>query len=275
MRLICAHQNYYLLCHLFYHLSTVCSASDVNKMNIANLGMIFCSTLRIDRFCFNWLVNSWGDCWTGCSTEEEEYKKMTLLRRQPSTASSSAQSQYHDASSAPESRSTSRAGTGVDRWPSNSSVSQKPRAQTPPPPPEPRSLTRSLSRVARRKGSSKDKDKDKDKESKEAKEAKERKKKERSNKPTPPLPSPWRSPNNSNSNSNTSNNKNGNYRDSDQSSLQVEVGRPPKSPLSDYSARTEGTDPPKPSPSLGSSADRLPGIQPTSPMMMGAGGAML
>jgi len=61
--------------------------SDVNKMNLSNLGMIFCSTLRIDRFCFNWLVNSWADCWAGCLTEEAEYERF-MPKRFPSNASS-------------------------------------------------------------------------------------------------------------------------------------------------------------------------------------------
>lgn len=80
--------NYYLLNHLFSHLSAVCSASDVNKMNLSNLGMIFCSTLRIDRFCFNWLVGSWDECWAGCATEEAEYLK-TLPQQRASTAPTS------------------------------------------------------------------------------------------------------------------------------------------------------------------------------------------
>lgn len=64
-------------------------------MNLANLGMIFCSTLRIDRFCFNWLVNSWADCWAGCNTEEEEYERITnALQRQPSTSTSDSRSVY-------------------------------------------------------------------------------------------------------------------------------------------------------------------------------------
>ncbi|KAI5857775.1 Rho GTPase activation protein [Tricharina praecox] len=82
--------NYYLLNHLFSHLSTVCMESDVNKMNLSNLGMVFCSTLRIDRFCFNWLVNNWADCWAGCLTEETEYQRSMPLRF-PSNSSSSHQ----------------------------------------------------------------------------------------------------------------------------------------------------------------------------------------
>ncbi|KAF8451516.1 hypothetical protein BGX38DRAFT_1142058 [Terfezia claveryi] len=67
--------NYYMLYSLSAHLSIVNQQSDVNKMNLSNLGMIFCSTLRIDRFCFNWLVGHWGDCWQGCWTERDELEK--------------------------------------------------------------------------------------------------------------------------------------------------------------------------------------------------------
>jgi len=61
--------------------------SDINKMNLSNLGMVFCSTLRIDRFCFNWLVTSWADCWAGCLTEDAEYQR-SMPKRNPSNASS-------------------------------------------------------------------------------------------------------------------------------------------------------------------------------------------
>ena len=67
--------NYYLLYTLFEHLSMVNQNSGVNKMNLSNLGMIFCSTLRIDRFCFNWLVGHWADCWQGCLTEKSELER--------------------------------------------------------------------------------------------------------------------------------------------------------------------------------------------------------
>jgi len=104
-------QNYYLLNHLFSHLSTICLASDINKMNLSNLGMIFCSTLRIDRFCFNWLVNSWSDCWAGCLTEEDEYQR-TLPKRCSSDASSN--TPHHRPTYSSDSRSTSRTGRTVD-----------------------------------------------------------------------------------------------------------------------------------------------------------------
>ncbi|KAF8472787.1 hypothetical protein BDZ91DRAFT_715807 [Kalaharituber pfeilii] len=67
--------NYYMLYSLSAHLSNVNRLSDVNKMNLSNLGMIFCSTLRIDRFCFNWLVGHWAECWQGCWTEKGELER--------------------------------------------------------------------------------------------------------------------------------------------------------------------------------------------------------
>jgi hypothetical protein len=48
-------------------------------MNLANLAMIFCSGLRIDRFMFTWLVLNWDECFRGCHTEEDEYKRINNL----------------------------------------------------------------------------------------------------------------------------------------------------------------------------------------------------
>ncbi|KAF8252789.1 Rho GTPase activation protein [Wilcoxina mikolae CBS 423.85] len=110
--------NYYLLNHLFSHLSTICLASDINKMNLSNLGMIFCSTLRIDRFCFNWLVNSWADCWAGCLTEEDEYIRTEQKRYPPSTSSSNCQQASSDSRTG---RPTEESDDKTDRWPSASS----------------------------------------------------------------------------------------------------------------------------------------------------------
>ncbi|KAI5804185.1 hypothetical protein DFH27DRAFT_396636 [Peziza echinospora] len=80
--------NYYMLYLLSAHLSNVNRQSDINKMNLSNLGMIFCSTLRIDRFCFNWLVGHWADCWQGCWTENEELEKTdpVVLKGRPNNS---------------------------------------------------------------------------------------------------------------------------------------------------------------------------------------------
>lgn len=106
-----------MLNHLFSHLSTICEASNVNKMNLSNLGMIFCSTLRIDRFCFNWLVNSWGDCWAGCLTEEEEYNRV-----EPCSANASAAYGQQKPSSS-GSAGAGTADSSTKRWGSAASCS--------------------------------------------------------------------------------------------------------------------------------------------------------
>ncbi|KAF3940257.1 hypothetical protein ABW19_dt0208257 [Dactylella cylindrospora] len=62
-------QNYYLLQVLTNHLSNVALAEDVTRMGLSNLAMIFCSTMKVDRYTFNWLVGSWSDCWGGCWEE--------------------------------------------------------------------------------------------------------------------------------------------------------------------------------------------------------------
>lgn len=67
--------NYYMLYSLTAHLSNVARHSEQNKMNLSNLGLIFCSTLRMDRFIFNWLVSDWSECWQGCWTEEKELQE--------------------------------------------------------------------------------------------------------------------------------------------------------------------------------------------------------
>ncbi|KAJ6259867.1 Rho-type GTPase-activating protein [Drechslerella dactyloides] len=63
-------QNYYLLQLLTNHLSNVRLAEDVTRMGLSNLAMIFCSTMKMDRYIFHWLVGSWSDCWGGCWAEE-------------------------------------------------------------------------------------------------------------------------------------------------------------------------------------------------------------
>ncbi|KAK6536107.1 hypothetical protein TWF281_000353 [Arthrobotrys megalospora] len=64
-------QNYYLLQLLTNHLSNVRLAEDVTRMGLSNLAMIFCSTMKMDRYIFHWLVGSWSDCWGGCWAEEQ------------------------------------------------------------------------------------------------------------------------------------------------------------------------------------------------------------
>ncbi|KKY28090.1 putative rho gtpase activator [Phaeomoniella chlamydospora] len=70
--------NYYLLFAITCHLSLLHSFSDKNKMDYRNLCICFQPCLKIDGFCFQFLVQDWKNCWQGCWTEkdylEEEYR---------------------------------------------------------------------------------------------------------------------------------------------------------------------------------------------------------
>jgi hypothetical protein len=70
--------NYYLLFAITCHLSLLLSHSDKNKMDFRNLCICFQPCMKIDVFCFRFLVCNWRDCWKGCKQEpkfiEDEYR---------------------------------------------------------------------------------------------------------------------------------------------------------------------------------------------------------
>ncbi|RMZ78123.1 hypothetical protein DV738_g3999, partial [Chaetothyriales sp. CBS 135597] len=70
--------NYYLLFAITCHLSLLTSFSDKNRMDYRNLCICFQPCLKMDAFCFQFLVMDWKNCWQGCWTEkeylEEEYR---------------------------------------------------------------------------------------------------------------------------------------------------------------------------------------------------------
>ncbi|KFA62557.1 hypothetical protein S40285_05698 [Stachybotrys chlorohalonatus IBT 40285] len=70
--------RYYLLFAITCHLSLLLAHSDKNKMDFRNLCICFQPCMKIDAFCFKFLVCDWRECWQGCKTEshfiEEEYK---------------------------------------------------------------------------------------------------------------------------------------------------------------------------------------------------------
>lgn len=69
--------NYYLLFAITCHLSLLLAHSDKNKMDFRNLCICFQPCMKIDVFCFKFLVCDWRECWKGCKNEaryiEEEY----------------------------------------------------------------------------------------------------------------------------------------------------------------------------------------------------------
>ena len=62
--------NYYLLFAITCHISLLHSCSQLNKMDYRNLCICFQPCLKVDGFCFQWLVLDWRNCWQGCWTEE-------------------------------------------------------------------------------------------------------------------------------------------------------------------------------------------------------------
>jgi len=70
--------NYYLLFAITCHLSLLLAHSDKNKMDFRNLCICFQPCMKIDAFCFKFLVCDWRDCWKGCKSEakyiESEYR---------------------------------------------------------------------------------------------------------------------------------------------------------------------------------------------------------
>lgn len=64
--------NYYLLFAITCHLSLLHSYADQNKMDYRNLCICFQPCLKIDAFCFQFLVIDWKECWQqGCWSEKE------------------------------------------------------------------------------------------------------------------------------------------------------------------------------------------------------------
>jgi len=82
--------NYYLLFAITCHLSLLTAYAEKNKMTYGNLCICFQPALRVDAFCFQFLVQDWRNCWQGCWTEkeylEEEYQILDAL--QPGAPSS-------------------------------------------------------------------------------------------------------------------------------------------------------------------------------------------
>lgn len=63
--------NYYLLFAVTCHLNLLHSYVEQNKMDFRNLCICFQPCMKIDAFCFYFLVCDWKNCWQGCWTERE------------------------------------------------------------------------------------------------------------------------------------------------------------------------------------------------------------
>ena len=63
--------NYYLLFAITCHLSLLTAYAAKNRMTYNNLCICFQPALKIDAFCFHFLVQDWRNCWQGCWTEKD------------------------------------------------------------------------------------------------------------------------------------------------------------------------------------------------------------
>lgn len=80
--------NYYLLFAITCHISLLHSCSEFNKMNYNNLCICFQPAIKIDAFCFQFLILDWRNCWQGCWTEKEylvEEVRLLEAAQQPQT----------------------------------------------------------------------------------------------------------------------------------------------------------------------------------------------
>lgn len=63
--------HYYLLFAITCHLNLLHTYVDHNKMDYRNLCICFQPCMKIDAYCFYFLVCDWKNCWQGCWTEKE------------------------------------------------------------------------------------------------------------------------------------------------------------------------------------------------------------
>src|SRR6202000_3461339 len=82
--------NYYLLFAITCHLSLLNSYADKNKMDYRNLCICFQPCMKIEAFCFQFLVLDWRNCWQGCWTEKEYLAEKVRCHTQRSLAPSPA-----------------------------------------------------------------------------------------------------------------------------------------------------------------------------------------
>ncbi|KAI1485462.1 hypothetical protein F5X96DRAFT_674623 [Biscogniauxia mediterranea] len=75
--------NYYLLFAITCHLSLLLAHSDKNKMDFRNLCICFQPCMKIDAFCFKFLVCDWRLCWQGCRNEARYIEEEYMLFQQP------------------------------------------------------------------------------------------------------------------------------------------------------------------------------------------------
>lgn len=119
--------NYYLLFAITCHLNLLHSYVDQNKMDYRNLCICFQPCMKIDAFCFQFLVCDWKNCWQGCWTEKEYVQKEKEMDEAEQKAAAEKNTATRSRSDLPQSSSSH------ERAVSSSSSSQADEEQHPRP----------------------------------------------------------------------------------------------------------------------------------------------
>ncbi len=110
--------NYYLLFAITCHLSLLLAHSEKNKMDFRNLCICFQPCMKIDAFCFKFLVCDWRDCWKGCKTEaqyiEQEYMLFDMITPGSAEGRSSTAVESHDERNVSSSDSSKPSSVSID-----------------------------------------------------------------------------------------------------------------------------------------------------------------
>jgi hypothetical protein len=110
--------NYYLLFAITCHLSLLLAHSEKNKMDFRNLCICFQPCMKIDAFCFKFLVCDWRDCWKGCKTEEhyiqQEYMLFDMIPPSSAEGCSSTAVESHDERNVSSSDSSKPSSVNID-----------------------------------------------------------------------------------------------------------------------------------------------------------------
>jgi len=129
--------NYYLLFAITCHLSLLLAHSDKNKMDYRNLCICFQPCMKIDAFCFKFLVCDWRDCWKGCLTEEKyteiEYALFDAQESHPPNSAGGTNStavESHDERNVSSSDSSKLSSVSLNeqKWPQSQTHSQQSRS---------------------------------------------------------------------------------------------------------------------------------------------------
>lgn len=101
--------HYYLLFAITCHLNLLHSYVEQNKMDYRNLCICFQPCMKIEAYCFHFLVCDWKNCWQGCWTEKE-YLQVEKEMNEKEEAAASANEEA-ESESQPHERAISSSGS--------------------------------------------------------------------------------------------------------------------------------------------------------------------